>query len=75
MTTRRLSCKQVIISISKINQKNLIKESRAHITNLNRTLKSIKSDISVNFIHSNASSIIVITNKVTNLSDLQTIVL
>jgi len=73
MTTKGLSHKQVIVSISKINQMNLIKESRAYVANLNRGLKSIKLDILVNFICSDASSIIVVSNKVANLSDLQTI--
>ena len=73
MTTKEPSHKQVIVSISKINQMNLIKESRAYVANLNRALKSIKLDILVNFICSDASSIIVVSNKVANLSDLQTI--
>ena len=73
MTTKGPSHKQVIVSISKINQMNLIKESRAYVANLNRALKSIKLDILVNFICSDASSIIVVSNKVANLSDLQTI--
>ena len=70
MTTKELSCKQVIVFISKINQKNLMKESGTHIANLNRALKSIKSDISVDFICPDASSIIVVTNKVANPLDL-----
>jgi len=59
--------------MSKVNQKNLMKESEACVANLNKALKSIKLDISVNFIHSDASSIIMVTNKVANPSDLQTI--
>jgi len=47
-----------------------MKESGTHIANLNRALKSIKSDISVDFICSDASSIIVVTNKVANPLDL-----
>jgi len=73
MTTKGPSCKQVIVLMSEINQKNLIKESGTYIANLNRALKSIKSDISVDFICPDVSSIIVVTNKVTNPSDLQTI--
>ena len=73
MTTKGLLHKQVIVPMSEINQKNLMKESEAYVTNLNRALKSIKLDISVNFIHSDASSIIMVTNKVANPSDLQTI--
>ena len=50
-----------------------MKESGAHVANMNRALKNIKSEITVNFICSNTSSITVVTNKVTNLSDLQSI--
>ena len=73
MTTKRPLCKQIIVPISDINYKNLMKESGAHVANMNRVLKNIKSEITVNFIHSNTSSITVVTNKVTNPSDLQSI--
>lgn len=43
-------------------------ESSAHILNMNKALKSIKSDIAVDFICS-----VVVTNKVVFSSDLQTI--
>jgi len=43
-------------------------ESSAHILNMNRALKSIKSDVAVDFICS-----VVVTNKVVFSSDLQTI--
>ena len=43
-------------------------ESNAHILNMNKALKSIKSDIAVDFICS-----VVVTNKVVFSSDLQTI--
>ena len=43
-------------------------ESSAHILNMNRALKSIKSDVVVDFICS-----VVVTNKVVFSSDLQTI--
>lgn len=58
MTTRRPSYKQVIVPISNINQKNFINESSAHVANLNRALKNIKSDVMLNFIYSDSSSII-----------------
>ena len=73
MITKRLLCKQIIIPISDINHKNLMKESGAHVANMNRALKNIKSEITVNLICSNTSSITVVTNKVANLSDLQSI--
>ena len=58
MTTRRPSCKQVIVPISNINQKNFINKSSAHVANLNRALKNIKSDVMLDFIYSNSSGII-----------------
>ena len=73
MTTKELSCKQVIISISNINQKNFMKESGTYVVNLNRALKNIKLEVTVDFVHSDMSGIIMVTNKVTNLSDLQAI--
>jgi len=48
-------------------------ESSIYVSNLNRALKSIKSDIIVDFICSDAARIIVVTNKVTISSDLQSI--
>jgi len=48
-------------------------ESSAHILNMNRVLKSIKSDIAVDFICSDMAGIVAVTNKVVFSSDLQTI--
>ena len=70
ITTKEPLHKQVIIPMSNINQKNFMKESGAHVANLNRALKNIKLEVTVNFVHSNASGIIVVTNKVTNSLDL-----
>ena len=70
ITTKGLLHKQVIIPMSNINQKNFIKESGAYVANLNRTYKNIKSEVTVDFVCSDASGIIVVTNKVTNSSDL-----
>jgi len=50
-----------------------MEDSSNHITNLNRTLKKIKSDIMVDFIHQEQSGITIVTNKVISLLDLQTI--
>ena len=73
ITTKKLLHKQVIIPISNINQKSFMKESGAYVANLNRTLKNIKLEVTVDFVCSDASGIIVVTNKVTNSSDLQAI--
>jgi len=64
MTTKGPSRKQVIIPMSGDNKKNFIEESNAYISNMNRALKNIKSNILVNFIHPDTAGIIIITNKV-----------
>ena len=48
-------------------------KSNGHISNMNRTLKNIKSDVLVDFICTDAAGIIVVTNKVASSLDLQTI--
>jgi len=73
MTTKGPSRKQVIVSMSRNNKKNFMKESNTHISNMNRALKSIKSDILVNFIRFDAAGITIVTNKVITSLDLQTI--
>ena len=70
MTTKGLLCKQVIVPMRDINQKNFMKESSTHVTNLNSALKNIKLEVTVDFVCSDVSGIIVVTNKVTNSSDL-----
>ena len=50
-----------------------MKESSAHVYNINRVLKNIKSEIVVNFIHLDNKDIIITTNKVASMLDLQTI--
>ena len=67
------SCKQITVPISNDNKVNFMNESSTHILNMNRVLKSIKSDIAVDFIYSDMAGIIVVTNKVVFSSDLQTI--
>jgi len=50
-----------------------MEDSCNYITNINRVLKSIKSEVTVNFIHSDQSGIIIVTNKVASPLDFQTI--
>jgi len=50
MTTKGLSRKQIIIPINDANINNFMRESSAHVTNMNRALKNIKTDIMVNFV-------------------------
>ena len=59
------------MSIDNVN--NFIKDSSTHVVNINRSLKSIKSDIMVNFICSDNKDIVISTNNVASPSDLQVI--
>ena len=73
MTTKELLHKQVIVPMSINNTKNFVKDSNIHIININRSLKNIKSDIIVDFIHIDNKDIIIFTNKIASPLDLQTI--
>lgn len=73
MITKGPSHKQVIIPISNVNKKNFMNKSGDHVSNLNRVLKNIKSDIMVDFTCSDVARIIIVTNKVAISSDLQSI--
>ena len=70
MTTKGPSCKQVIISMSGKNISSFMKDLSLHIANLNRSLCNIKSEVLVDYIQSDNSGIMVITNKVAQQSDL-----
>ena len=54
-------------------KKNFMDKSNAHVSNINRVLKNIKSNILVDFIHTDTADIIVVTNKVVSSLNLQTI--
>ena len=73
MITKGPSRKQVIISMSIDNKTKFIETFSTHITNINKVLKNIKSDIMVDFIQMNQAGVIIITNKVAFSLDLQTI--
>jgi len=73
MTTKSPSRKQVIISMRKDNRNKFIEDSNNHVTNLNRALKNIKSDILINFIRKEYSGITIIIHKSVLALDLQTI--
>ena len=55
------------------NKIKIMEDSSNHVTNLNRSLKNIKSNIIVNFIQPDQSGITIVTNKVTSALELQTI--
>ena len=67
MTTKSPSRKNVIVPMNSDNIMRFIKKSSFYITNLNRSLKNIKSDVLVDFIHSDPLGI---TCKVALASDL-----
>ena len=73
MTTKGPSRKQVIIPMNNVNKENFMEKSSAHITNMNRALKNIKTEVMVNFVWLDPNSIIIVTNKVTSTLELQTI--
>lgn len=73
MTTKRLLRKQVIILMSLVNSERFMVLSNKYISNINRTLKNIKSDIMTDFIQANNRRLIITTNKVIVISDLNTI--
>ena len=70
MTTKGPSRKQVIILMSSDNIKKFMENSSLHITNINHSLQNTKSEVLVDFIHTDNSNITVVTNKVTVQSDL-----
>ena len=50
-----------------------MKELSSYVTNINRALKNIKSEVIANFIHMENSRLVIMTNKVASALDLQTI--
>ena len=73
MTTKGLSRNQVIVPINVDNILKFMKKSSLYISNINRALRNIKSNVSVDFICSDPLNITIVTCKVTLLSDLQVI--
>ena len=73
MITKGPSRKQVIVLISSNNNSNFMKNSALHVANINRQLQNAKSEVLVNYIHSDLLGTTVITNKVSQQSDLQII--
>ena len=74
MTTKGLSRKQIIILISSDNISIIISQANKYISNMNKLLKNIKSDISANYIWSDNKDIIIITtNKTTTMSNINII--
>ena len=73
MTTKGLSHKQVICPMSNSNMVKFMKNSSIHVSNINRNLKNTKSEVFVDFIWADPVGIAIITNKISQASDLTTI--
>ena len=73
MTMKGPSRKQIIVPINLENTKKFMKDVSSHIININRALKKIKSDITVDFIQLDNKGVVITTNKITGTLDLQTI--
>ena len=65
--------KKVIVPMNSNNIKRFMNKSSNYVANLNRALKNMKMNVMINFIHSDPLGIMIITSKVTSISDLQTI--
>jgi len=70
MTMKGLSRKQIIVPMSSDNLAAFLKNSSAHISNLNRLLGNAKTKIMVDFIRSDPIGLVIATNKVAVRSDL-----
>ena len=56
--------------MSNDNINKFMKDSSLHITNINQFLRNAKSEVLVDFIYSDISSITIVTNKVVVQSDI-----
>ena len=72
-TTKGPSRKHIIIPMSAVNTTSFMKNSSGHVANINRELRSAKTDVLVDYIRSDSTGIIIITNKVGQQSDLSII--
>lgn len=73
MTMKEPLRKQIIVPMSNDNKLKFIEESSVYVTNINRALKNIKSEVMADFVHSDQAGITIVTNKVTSSLDLQAI--
>ena len=73
MITKNPSYKQIIVSIGKDNANKFMASASNHITNINRALKNIKSDVLADYVQQESTGITIVTNNIALPSDLQTI--
>jgi len=70
ITTKGPSHKQVIVSMNNDLSKRFIKDAANHVTNINCSLKSIKSNVCADFISADDKGVIISMNSVTSNSNL-----
>ena len=64
MTTKGPLRKHVIIPMSDNNISSFMKNSSAHVANINRALRNTKTDVLVDYIRSDNTGISVVVNKI-----------
>jgi len=70
MTTKGPSRRQVIAPMNLDNANKFMKDSSTYVTNINRVLKNIKSDIMADFICIKNRGVVITTNKITGVLNL-----
>ena len=73
MTTKGPFRKQIIIPMSRDNINSFMKSLSLYVANINRLLRNAKSDILADYICSDSTGITIITNKVSQQSDMSII--
>ena len=73
MTIKGPSYKQIIVLMSNSNTNKFMTTSSKHVANLNWSLRSIKSNFTIDFIHINHCGLIVTSNKVISQLDISMI--
>ena len=73
MTTKGPSRKHIIIPMSSDNAVSFMKNSLLNVANINRELQNAKTEVLVDYIWSDNTGIVVVTNKVVQQSDLSII--
>jgi len=73
MTTKSLSRKQIIVPMRSNDVERVIAKANVYISNVNRLLKRVKSEIFVNFICSDNRRLLITTNKIATIFNLNII--
>jgi len=73
MTTKGPSRKHIIIPMSSDNAASFMKNSSLNVANINRELRNAKTEVLVDYIRSDNTGIVVVTNKVAQQSNLSII--